>query len=291
MSLVSVVMSFHNARDTLANAVESMLWQSHSNWELLLLDDGSTDGSREMAILFDDSRIRLISDTVCHGLPVRLNQGISLARGEYIARMDADDIAFPDRFARQVAFLQDNPDVDLLATAALLITKNNQPIGILQTEMSHELICRKSWQSFPMPHPTWMGRADWFRANPYDERANKVEDQALLYRSHRTAIFAGLPDVLLAYRYDNLSVRKTLLGRYHYLRTLAAYGESMHLFRGLTGHVLAAARDLAAILFGFESQVIKSRVRTVDPAIIVQWREMLEHLSGRIEQRNIAERF
>ncbi|MGH8559848.1 MAG: glycosyltransferase family 2 protein [Methylococcales bacterium] len=285
MPLVSVVMSFHNARDTLASAVKSILWQSYTHWELILLNDGSTDESGEIAKIFDDSRIHFMSDSVCRGLPARLNQGVSLARGEYIARMDADDIAFPDRFARQVAYLQDHPDVDLLATAALLITKNNKPMGILKTEMSHEVLCRKSWQGFPMPHPTWMGRADWFQANPYDERARKCEDQALLYRSYRTSRFAGLPDVLLGYRYEGLSVRKTLLGRYHYLRVVAVYGDAIQMLRGLLGHVLAATRDLGGILLGLEAQVIKTRVQSIDSEIIAQWQDLLEHLSHPIEKK------
>ena len=152
--LVSVVMSFHNARDTLTRAIRSLLWQTYPHWELILLDDGSSDNSAQTLKSLEDPRIHLRSDSVCRGLPVRLNQGISLAKGDYIARMDADDVAFPERCARQVAYLQNHPEVDLLATAALLVNANDQPIGLLATGLSHAAICRRPWHGFPMPHPT-----------------------------------------------------------------------------------------------------------------------------------------
>lgn len=277
-------MSFHNARDTLERSVRSLLWQSYPYWELILLDDGSSDDSAQILRSFEDPRIRLCSDLVCRGLPVRLNQGIALARGEYIARMDADDIAFPERFARQVAYLQNHPEVDLLATAALLVDADDQPIGVLAAGQSHEAICRRPWHGFPMPHPTWMGRTDWFRQNPYDELARKAQDQSLLYSTYRTSRFAGLPDVFLGYRYAGLSVRKTLAGRYHYLRTVAAGGDRGHSLAGSIGHGIAAARDLAGMALGMESRVIKNRAQPIDAQVLAQWEDVRRRISQPIDK-------
>ena len=272
--LVSVVMSFHNARDTLARSIHSLLWQTHHNWELILLDDGSSDGSAKVLDSIEDPRIRLYGDPVCRGLPVRLNQGVALAKGQYIARMDADDVAFPERFARQVAYLENNRNVDLLATAALLVNAEDRPVGVLQAGLSHEAICRRPWQGFPMPHPTWMGRADWFRRHRYDETARLVEDQALLYRTYRTSCFAGLPDVLLGYKYTGLSVRKTLTGRYHYLRLMNASGGARHRLLGTVIHTVAAMRDLLCLVSGMDSLVIKARVQAADAGVLAAWDEM-----------------
>lgn len=267
-------MSFHNSRNTLTGAIRSLLWQTYPYWELILLDDGSNDDSSQILRLFKDPRIRLCSDSVCRGLPVRLNQGIALAGGEYIARMDADDIAFPERFARQVAFLQDHPEMDLLATAALLLNADDQPMGLLAAGLSHEAICHRPWHGFPMPHPTWMGRVEWFRKNPYDELARKAQDQSLLYSTYRNSCFAGLPDVLLGYRYAGLSLRKTLAGRYHYLRAVAAGSAKGHVLVGSIGHGMAAVRDLAGMALGMDSRVIKTRVQPVDANVLVQWEEL-----------------
>lgn len=278
--LVSVVLSFHNAGSTLLRSLRSIQWQTYPHWELILLDDGSTDDGAECVDLLQDSRVRLYGDSRRRGLPARLNQGVGLARGKYIARMDADDIAFPERLERQVAYLECHPDVDLLATSVLLVDAQDQPVGVLGAGRSHEEICRKPWHGFPMPHPTWMGRADWFRQHPYDQRALKAQDQVLLYQTYRTSRFAGLPDVLLGYRYARLSVRKTLAGRYHYLRAVIAGGKGAHALAGTTTHAAAALRDLGGILFGMGSRVIRKRVVSIDASVGKDWDRLVAHLSS-----------
>lgn len=266
-------MSFHNARNTLGDAIRSLIWQTYSNWELVLLDDGSTDDSAATAEAFNDARIRLFRDLRRKGLPYRLNQGIALARGQYIARMDADDIAFPERFIRQIHYLRNHPETDLLATSCLLLNAMGNPIGILPAGVSHEAICLHPWNGFPMPHPTWMGRKEWFLQHKYDERASKGQDQALLYRTFRNSRFAGLQDVLMAYSYPNLSVKKTVIGRYYYLRAVYAEGDTEDILRGTAGHILAILRDLGAITTAGE-WVVKRRLQPLNPVSISQWQEL-----------------
>ena len=259
--LVSVIMSFHDGRDTLSDAIASILLQTYQNWELILINDGSSDGAERVLRDFSDQRIRVYDDGKNRGLPARLNQGVKLARGQYIARMDVDDIAFPERFARQVAYLQEHTEVDLLASSVLMIDNQQNAIGIMSAGRSHRNIARQPWHGFPMPHPTWMGRAEWFRKHPYDELAKKGQDQVLLYRNHSNSRYDGLPDVLLAYRYDCLSLRKTFWGRYYYLKEVAANGGVYYLCRGMLAHVLAASRDIVSILLGLDSKVIKKASR------------------------------
>lgn len=274
--LVSVVMSFHNSRDSLLVAINSLLWQSYSRWELILLDDGSNDGSADLLHTIDDPRIRLFSDPVCRGLPVRLNMGVSLAQGEFIARMDADDVAFPARLERQVAFLIEHPDVDLMATSALLVDGNSIPIGVLPTKQSHEEICCRPWHGFPMPHPTWMGRTEWFRRHPYDESARKGQDQVLLYQAYQNSKFAGLRAPLLGYKYAGLSVNKTLISRHCYLKAMRSTKNRRNWLQGNASHALAAVRDLLGLAFGMESRVIRNRVQIADASLLSEW-EGLQH--------------
>lgn len=268
--IVSVVMSFFNASSTLERALRSLQLQTFPHWELLLFDDGSTDNGATIVTALADPRIRLTCDGARRGLPVRLNQGIEQALGMYIARIDADDVAFPERFSRQLDYLSRQPQVDLLATSALLVDADDNVLGVLPAGLSHEAICSRPWQGFPMPHPTWMGRADWFRKNRYDEAATKAQDQVLLYRTYRTSRFAGLPDVLLGYRYPGLSVRKTLLGRYHYLRSVASV-DKRHALHGMLTHGAAAVRDLVALATGTGQAVIRRRVIPADVRTVDAW--------------------
>lgn len=285
--LVSVIMSFHNARDTLVRSIRSLLWQTYPNWELILLDDGSTDGSTKASKLIKDPRIQLYGDSVCRGLPARLNQGVLLAKGQYIARMDADDIAFPERFARQVAYLQNHPDVDLLATSALLVNEEGRPKGLLVAGLSHDEICRRPWLGFPMPHPTWMGRAEWFRQNPYDDLARKAQDQALLLQTYAKSQFASLPDILLGYRYGSVSLEKSITGRWNYIRTVCNNRQNTMDFplvaKTLLYHAAAALRDVFGLMFGLGSAILDARVNKAGDGILSEWRDLQNRLKGGCE--------
>ena len=108
-ALVSVVMSMRNASATVRDTIRSLQWQTLSDWELVLLDDGSTDDSVNIVGSIADRRIRLQSDGGRKGLAARLNQAVGLARGRFIARIDADDICFPARLEKQVAYLEKSP--------------------------------------------------------------------------------------------------------------------------------------------------------------------------------------
>ena len=269
--LVSVVMSFRNGKTTLSRALASILWQTYGNWELILFNDGSTDGSAEIAKAFKDPRVRFFDDTVCRGLPARLNQGVSLARGKYIARMDADDIAFPERLSKQVGFLQSHPEVDLLATSALLVDEQERAIGIMPAAETHEEICQRPWRGFLMPHPTWMGRKEWFQRHPYDEGATKAQDQVLLFQTYSNSRFASIPEALLGYRYGAVSLRKSLLGRFYYVWTVIRLGEKRLAMWAIVYHTVAVARDALGLVLGMSRAIRGGRLKDADAELILEW--------------------
>jgi len=117
---VTIGIPFLNARRSLAAAVRSVFAQTHSDWELLLVDDGSSDGSIDVVRRLDDPRVRLVRDGSHRGLCARLNQIAATARGTYLARMDADDVMHPERIERQLALLGADPGVDLVDTATFM---------------------------------------------------------------------------------------------------------------------------------------------------------------------------
>lgn len=277
---ISIVLSFRDAGPALDDALTSLRWQTETDWELIAIDDGSRDGSAERPGLRGDQRIHVIRHERSAGLAVRLNEGVALARGCYIARMDADDVAFPQRLQVQADFLDDHPEVDLLASSVLMIDNRGEPLSVIASPATHERIVNRAALNFPMPHPTWMGRADWFREHGYDERALKAQDQHLLYRTHRSSRFAAIEAPLLAYRYDRLSVRKTTVGRYHFLRALWSHGSARVIVLGTMLHALAAARDLLAMVFGLDREVMRRRGGAIPATLRSEWNELKRQLEA-----------
>jgi len=198
---ITVAMPVLNGGSFLELALRSILNQSWTNWELLLIDDGSTDKAIERLPFLNDPRIILIRDGRNRGLSFRLNQAIQMASGKYFARMDHDDICHPERLSCQVNFLIEHPEVDLLSTKCHSMDEQNKLIGTLPSAINHVDICRQPWKGFYMPHPSWMGRTEWFRQNNYLNPAPYCcEDQELLLRAHYTSCYSTHPNYLLAYR-------------------------------------------------------------------------------------------
>lgn len=198
---VTVVMPVYNAGRYLRLAVQSIVDQTFGDWELLIIDDASTDGALNGIADIVDARIRVVRNPKNLGLAATLNVGIELARGEFIARMDQDDVSYPERLARQLEMLEHNPAIDLVGVRCLAIDENDEPVGALPYALDHRELCTAPWRGFYLPHPTWMGRIEWFRRHRYASPAPYLcEDQELLLRTWSVSCFATHPEVLFAYR-------------------------------------------------------------------------------------------
>lgn len=199
--LVTIAMPIYNAGCYLRPAVASILKQTFPDWELIIIDDGSTDDAAAGLHDLHDPRIRLLRDGRNKGLAARLNEAIDLAAGRYFARMDQDDISYPERLARQLAVLEGDPGVDLVAVRCVAIDAGNVLVGALPFALTHEEICARPWRGFHVAHPTWMGRTEWFRRHRYAAPGPYLcEDQELLLRSYLNSCFATVPEILFAYR-------------------------------------------------------------------------------------------
>jgi glycosyltransferase involved in cell wall biosynthesis len=251
--LVSVVLPVRNGARTLPAALASLRHQTFGDFEVLVLDDGSDDGSAGLARSLGDPRIRVHEDGCRRGLAMRLNQGVQLARGDFSARMDADDVCLPRRLELQLAFLRVQPDVDLVGCRAAVFRDGGEVLGLLPFAGSHEALCARPWHTIPLPHPTWMGRRSWFLRHPYRiPEVRRAEDQELLVRASPTSRYACLPDVLLAYRLGTPDLRKSLVARRSQLlaqvRLLAARGKWDGVLLAFACGALKSGRDVAAAL-------------------------------------------
>lgn len=278
--LVSIAMPVWNSEKTLPLTIRSLILQSYPNWELLLLDDGSTDATVAMARSFADSRIRIFSDASRLGLAARLNQAIDLCQGQYFARLDADDIAYPDRLAVQVAFLQANQNVDLVGSAGMVFGNNGEAIGVLPVDESHAAICSNPWSGFYLGHPTWMGKMEWFRQYRYDSAAIKAQDYDLLLRTFKNSQFAGLPEILMGYRQDRISMRKSVVTRYHVSKAMIrsrANGSLIELVRGVSGQVVKGIVDVIALSTGLDRIILSHRANALPPISQIQkWKKVFD---------------
>lgn len=210
MPTVSVIMAVKNGADYLSAAVESILAQSFSDFEFIIIDDGSDDGvTLPLLQKFAqrDARIRLVS-RANRGLTPSLNEGLSLATGEFIARMDGDDLATPDRFKLQVEFLRANPDVVLLGGAYELIDGAGRRIRVWQPESDDATLQKYCLEgSTPICHPLAMMRAAAVKqVGGYDESFTVAQDLDLWLRLGEVGKMACLPQTLLQYRQHEGSV-------------------------------------------------------------------------------------
>lgn len=292
--LVSVAMAMRNAAASIALALQSLIDQSFADWELVLLDDGSNDASVAVARHFADPRILIRADGRSLGLAARLNEAVAAARGRYIARMDADDVAYPERFVRQVAFLEQHPEVDLLGTGAIIFDHAGQVIGQLPLRTSHREIAGRPWQGFYLAHPTWMGRSGWFRQFPYDTRLSKAQDYDLLLRSHTASCFAGLPELLLGYRQESLSLGKILATRMQLAQAALRHGKTCGL-RQRAQPLLAAAQQVAkfgvdalAIATGLHYRMLHHRALPVTSGQREEWLQLWQRLERESSERCAA---
>jgi glycosyltransferase involved in cell wall biosynthesis len=197
---VSVVMPVYNGEPYLKEAVESILNQTFSDFEFIIIDDGSTDNSWDILIAYaaQDSRIVLSRNPENIKLIKTLNKGLNLARGEYIARMDADDISLPERLERQVAYLQRHPEVGLVGTGYYRQHSNGQhtlhqpPLTL--TEIRWRLLFNCIW-----PHTALMFRHQLFEPDEsfYQEEFLHAEDYELWCRLLNRTQAATLPVPLL----------------------------------------------------------------------------------------------
>lgn len=208
MPAISVIMPVYNAQQYLRESITSILSQGFDDFEFLIFNDGSTDGSREIIKSFNDPRIRFTDFSYNQGYVALLNLGLKNATGKYIARMDADDISQPDRFQKQYNFLEKNPEYIVCGTLFSVI--GGRPI--VELPLKDEDIKLKMLYITPYCHPSVMMRADVLRARKIYYKAEHMpaEDHELWGRLASHGKFINLPEPLLNYRVhdNNISLKK-----------------------------------------------------------------------------------
>jgi len=197
--LLSVIMSVYNEEKFVGDAVESILNQSYSNFEFIIIDDASTDRSVSIIEKYADARIRLIKNSKNQGLTKNLNKGIQLSKGKYILRMDADDIAFSNRFALQVKYMEEHLEVVLSGGFMKTFGDTNE---VFRCATENDLMKINLMFNTVSFHPTFIIRRDSLEKNKigYNENLRYAQDYYLIYELSKIGKIANIPEILIRYR-------------------------------------------------------------------------------------------
>ena len=210
---VSVILPAYNCEKFIGKAIESVLQQTFSDFELIIINDGSTDKTEFAILAFADPRIVYIKNQTNKGLVFTLNKGIDLANGKYIARMDGDDISLPERLKKQYSYLKENHEVKILATVVKLIDEKNQAAGKWSSDANNI-----TWQDIRkelpkdncIAHPSVMGITDVFKKYRLNKSQSQGEDYDLWLRLAADNIaIHKLPEPLLEHRILSGSFTRT----------------------------------------------------------------------------------
>ena len=203
MTKISVIIPTFNSEKYLKEAIESILNQTFQDFEIIVIDDNSVDNTIEILKSFNNPKIKILNGP-CKGLVSALNLGLESARGEYIARMDSDDVSLPDRFEKQVKFLDEHQDC-ILCSGLIQFFDDNGLGNIEGRDMNYDETKIELLFATPVFHPTVMFRNKNFKEQNlrYNEEFKACEDFELWTRVSKNYNIKILPEVLLNYRKDN----------------------------------------------------------------------------------------
>jgi len=202
---ITVIMPVYNGEKYLKEAINSILNQTYTDFELLLINDASTDDTERIINSYKDHRIIYIKNEINLGLIKTLNKGLDLARGEFIARMDADDIALPARFEKQVSVLQNNPEIGVCGTWFTPLIDGLKKKTI-QHPQDSESIKIHLLGYCTMGHPTIMLRKKVISNLRYDNDYQAAEDYELWTRLSRITKLYNIQESLLQYRFHDTNI-------------------------------------------------------------------------------------
>ncbi len=262
---LSVIMPVYNAEKYLKEAIESILNQTFKDFEFLIINDASSDFSNEIIKSFTDQRIKHLSLETNQGLISVLNQGIDLAIGQYIARMDADDISEPNRFEKQVKVLDNDPSIGICGTWFTLFEGENTN-RLIMHPASHDEITQDMLLNCAIGHPTVMGRTFLFKEHLYNQDFYAAEDYELWSRLIGYTHFFNIQESLLRYRWHgfNISVRKANIQKKNTLAVQTKLWEIKfpHLSETEKSHVMEAMQlsEKSSIQLGILAQTVNEKI-------------------------------
>lgn len=268
--LISVGISVYNAENFIENAIKSVLQQTKSNFELIIINDGSTDNSGKIINHYRtlDTRIRVIDDGKNKGLISRLNELVAESKGKYFVRMDADDIMFRERLEVQFNFLKKNEGIDLVHSTAISIDNDNNILGIRDV---------RERAKTAIIHPTVFAKRSFFINNPYHGGYPQMEDMELWYRTCKTANFGFIEQPLLFYREESSKIsakhKKMLPGLLKFAKTYDLSATKIWLMNRFKFYLYVLAEN-----FGLQKVILERRFKILKKEEVFNYAEKLNKI-------------
>ena len=287
---VTIGIPFYNAEKYLLDAIKSVFAQTHKKWELILIDDGSTDNSLAIAKSIKDPRVRVYSDGKNLKLAARLNQITELAKYDYIARMDADDLMSPTRIEKQLKILKDYPEIDLVSTGILSIDENLDIIGYRVPNynyISFELLLEKKGTG--IVHASILSKKEWYKRNRYDEILKIAQDYELWLRgsSKNDLNIFLIKEPLYYYReFNNVNLNKILNAYKNDRQVIKKYAKK-HKLKFLIKSYIKTILVYILLKFGLNKFLLNQRINSEIPKSIVNtYNENLKQIKSQIFNKN-----
>ena len=250
--MISIVLPTYNNEQTIFYSINSILNQSYQNFELIIINDFSTDKTKQVIQSFNDNRIVYLENDKNIGGTKSIIKGIENAKGDFIARMDGDDIAVPERLEIQLNYLTNNPNIDLVASNIIFFTKN-KVTGISDLKIYKQKMF-KFLYTIGLPHSTWMAQVKFFKNLIYDPKMLVAQDQDLLLRAHYSCKFTLLKEPLVFFQIPKKINIKYKLNQTYYLllaRTRYIYYHNLFYYYPLI--LISFIRSTVSYIFGLKT--------------------------------------
>jgi glycosyltransferase involved in cell wall biosynthesis len=262
--MISVIMSVYNAEKYLEEAVDSILNQTYQDFEFIIINDFSNDRSTDILVQYEKrfSNIKLIHNSKNLGLTKNLNLAISIAKGEFIARMDADDISEKNRFERQIEYFKIHKELDIIGTYSYDIDEKGEIIRKRTTPVNHKNIVKIMPMFCPMSHPTIMFKKNSLaKIGFYNEKYRTSQDLEMYFRAAGAGLkFANIPEYLFKYRIDDEFLkRKSFLFRWN------DYKLRMEGFKYINLPWYKYSYALIPIILGILPRTLFNSLKKIDP--------------------------
>lgn len=266
--IITIGMPVFNCQEFVFHAIKSIINQTFKNWELIIVNDNSSDSTFEIIESFKDPRIRVINNLERKGLAYCLNLCISLSKGVFFARMDGDDIMFIRRLELQYNYLIENLEVDVVGANAVIIDKNENIIGKRISKVSTN--ASKILQNGGLfIHPTVFGRMEWFKNNLYNEFFLRCQDLELWTRTIDNSRFKIINTCLIFYRdINDLKLNKYHSAGNYYRRILFLNKNKISTFLYFKLAIYSYLKVLYYFLYLFIPSKRKSRTENFESYVI-----------------------